>query len=170
MSCHQRRCDPGQEGINYAPGTNPPWTVALGVAYNFKLAERDSFARVDWTYQSRNPWLAAVQDPRSLQCFGPAATTAQSAAGLSCGGTYSATLPSRTELELRAGVNLGNWLVSVFCENCLNSHTVLDEQYGQLDPYNPAGSPTPQQNLYTYRPLTIGVNATMHLKGGASSD
>ncbi|MFI4895645.1 MAG: TonB-dependent receptor [Steroidobacterales bacterium] len=160
----------GQEATEYAPGTNPPWKVAIGPQYDFKLAGSSAFLRADWTFESRNPWLAAVQDPRSLQCFGPAATPAQAAAGLNCGSIYSYTPPSHSELQLRAGVNLGNWLVSVFCENCLNSHTVLDYQFGQLDPYNPAGSPTPQQNQYTYRPLTVGVSAIMHINGGASSD
>jgi outer membrane receptor protein involved in Fe transport len=158
----------GQEATEYAPGTNPPWTVAIGPEYDFKIGGSSAFVRGDFTFESRNPWLAAVQDPRSLQCFGPAASTAQAAAGSYCSGTYSTTLPSHSELELRAGVNLGSWLVSIFCENCLNSHTVLDEQFGQLDPYNPAGSPAPQQNQYTYRPLTIGVSATLNLKAGAS--
>ena len=43
--------------------SSPPWTVALGVEYNFKLGQRDAFVRADWEYESRNPWLAAVQDP-----------------------------------------------------------------------------------------------------------
>jgi iron complex outermembrane recepter protein len=160
----------GQEATEYAPGTNPPWTVAIGPEYDFKVAGMSAFVRGDWTFESRNPWLAAVQDPRSLQCFGPAAAPAQAATGTYCSSIYSYTPPSHSELELRAGMNLGNWLVSVFCENCLNSHTVLDYQFGQLDPYNPAGSPTPQQNQYTYRPLTVGVSAVLHINGGPSSD
>ena len=159
----------GQEATEYAPGTNPPWTIAIGPQYDFKLADKKAFVRADFTFESRNPWLAAVQDPRSLQCNGPAASPAQAAAGLYCSSVYSYTLPSHSELQMRAGVNLGNWLVAVFCENCLNSHTVLDYQLGQLDPYNPAGSPTPQQNQYTYRPLTVGVSAILHLGGGASA-
>ncbi|MBV8910653.1 MAG: TonB-dependent receptor, partial [Gammaproteobacteria bacterium] len=48
----------GQAAIDYAPGTNPPFTVAVGVEYGFRIAQHDAFARADWTYQSRNPWLA----------------------------------------------------------------------------------------------------------------
>ncbi len=159
----------GQQSVEYSPGTNPPWTVAVGPQFDFKLASYSAFVRADWTFESRNPWLAAVQDPRSLQCFGQTPTPAQAAAGLSCGNIFSYTLPSHSELQLRAGVNFGNWLVSLFCENCLNSHTVLDYQFGQIDPYNPAGSPLPQQNQYTYRPLTVGVSAVLHLGGGAAA-
>ena len=162
----------GQEATEYSPGSNPPWTVAVGPEYDFKLGAISAFVRGDWTFESRNPWQAAVQDPRSLQCFGQTATPTQAAVGYTCNpsAVYSYTLPSHSELQLRGGVTLGNWLVSVFCENCLNSHTVLDYQFGQLDPYNPAGSPTPQQNQYSYRPLTIGVSAVMHLNGGAASE
>jgi iron complex outermembrane recepter protein len=153
----------GQEAIEEAPGSNPPWTVAIGPEYDFRLAGNDAFVRADWSFESRNPWLAPVQDPRSVQCFGPAAAPGS---GLVCSSIYSYTVPSHSFLQFRAGVNLGNWLVSVFCDNALNAHPVIDYQFGPLDPYNPAGSPTPQQNQYTYRPLTVGVTATLNLKGG----
>jgi len=153
----------GQQSVELAPGTNPPWTVAIGPEYDFKLADKDAFVRADWTFESKNNWLAPLQDPRSIQCFGPAPTAAQAAMGWNCGPTYSYSLPSHSVLQLRAGVNLGDWAISLFCDNCLNSHTQLDYQYSQLDPYNPAGSPTPQQNAYTYRPLTVGLTAILHL-------
>ena len=132
----------GQEGINYAPGTNPPWTVALGVAYNFKLTQRDAFARVDWTYQSRNPWLAAVQDP---------------AAGAVYNFGFSYTLPSTTFTSVRAGMNFGDMQLSAFCENLFDSHTVNNYSLGQTD-----GNFTPQQNAYTFTPRTIGLTLTWH--------
>jgi iron complex outermembrane recepter protein len=154
----------GQEAIEYAPGTNPPWTVAIGPEYDFKLGDSEAFVRADWTFESRNNWLAPVQDPNSKQCFGPAPSVVP-VGGPYCTSIYSYSPPSHSELQLRAGVNLGDWMVSLFCENCLNSHTVLDYQFGQLDPYNPAGSPTPQQNQYTYRPLTVGIEATLHMHG-----
>ena len=55
----------GQAAINYSPGTNAPFTMALGVQYNFQLAARDAFIRGDWEYEARNHWLAAVQDPHN---------------------------------------------------------------------------------------------------------
>ena len=64
---HRRRCDLGQGGDQLRPGTNPPWSIAIGPQYNFRAFEHDAFVRADWEYTSRNPWLAPVQDPRSSQ-------------------------------------------------------------------------------------------------------
>jgi len=139
----------GQAAIDYAPGTNPPWTVSIGPEYRFQLASHDAFVRLDYTYESRNPWLAAVQDPNSSQ-FIPA--------------TY--TLPATSFLTLRGGINIGEWQVSAFVDNLANSHTVTNYALGQTDPYNPAGSPSQQQNAYTFRPLTVGVTATWRVGGG----
>ncbi len=132
----------GQEGINYAPGAMPPWTVALGVAYNFRLAERDAFVRADWEYESRNPWLAAVQDPNAgaVYNFG-----------------FSYTLPSTSFTSVRAGMNFGDMQLAAFCDNLFDSHTTNNYSLGQTD-----GNFTPQQNVYTFRPRTMGVTLTWH--------
>ena len=97
----------------------------------------------------RPPTRPAVQDPNSSQ-FIP--------------GTY--TLPATSFVSLRAGINIGEWQVSPFIDNLLNTHTVTNFALGQLDPYNPAGSPSQQQNAYTFRPLTVGVTATWRIGGG----
>ena len=140
----------GQASINYAPGLNPPWNLAIGPEYDFILAEHDAFVRAEWTFQSRNPWPSALQDTRTAQYY-----------------PYTYTLPSNSFTSLRAGINLGDWLVSVFCDNVFNSHTILNYQLSTSDPYNPAGSPSVQENDYTYRPLTVGIEATLHLRGGS---
>jgi iron complex outermembrane receptor protein len=139
----------GQGAIDYAPGTNPPWTVAVGSEYRFKLAQREAFVRVDFEYESRNPWLAAVQDPQTSQ-FIPA--------------TY--TLPSTHFASIRAGITLGDWLLTPFVDNLFNSHVVTNYALGQVDSYNPAGSPSQQQNAYTFRPRTIGLTAIWHVGAG----
>jgi iron complex outermembrane recepter protein len=138
----------GQASINYAPGLNPPWNIALGPEYDFKLGDHDAFVRADWTFQSRNPWPSSLQDPRTSQYY-----------------PYTYTLPSTSFTSLRAGINFGDWLVSLFCDNVFNSHTILNYQLSTSDPYNPAGSPSVQENDYTYRPLTVGLEATLHLSG-----
>jgi iron complex outermembrane recepter protein len=135
----------GQAATDYAPGTNPPWTVSIGPEYRFTIGQHDAFIRLDYTYESRNPWLAAVQDPASSQYI-PA----------------SYTLPATNFVSLRAGINVGDWQIAPFIDNLLNSHTVTNFALGQLDPYNPAGSPSQQQNAYTYRPFTVGITATWH--------
>ena len=57
----------GEAAINYSPGTNAPWNVAIGPQYNFSLGGVEAFVRADWNYASRNHWLASVQDPNSTQ-------------------------------------------------------------------------------------------------------
>ena len=132
----------GQEGINYAPGTMPPWTVAVGAQYNFKLTQRDAFVRVDWQYESRSPWLANVQDP---------------AAGAQYFYGYSYAYPNNSYTSLRAGMNFGSVQLTAFCDNLFDSHTTTNYILGQID-----GTYTPQQNTYSFRPRTVGLNLIWH--------
>jgi hypothetical protein len=101
---------------------------------------------MDYQYQSRNHWLANLQDPTTSQ-YNP--------------DTY--TLPSTSFAQLRGGVTIDKWAISAFVDNLFDSHTVTNYQLGQADAFNPAGSPSEQQNQYTYHPRTFGINATLHL-------
>jgi iron complex outermembrane recepter protein len=140
----------GEAAINYSPGTNPPWSIALGPQYDFRGFGHDAFVRLDWEYTSRNPWLAPVQDPNSSQ-YNP----------------NSYTLPATSFTSLRAGVKLGDWQVSAFCDNLFDSHTLLNYAQGQPDYYNPAYNPlapnSVQQNDFTFRPRTIGITAVFRM-------
>jgi outer membrane receptor protein involved in Fe transport len=132
----------GQAAIDYAPGTNPPFTVAFGAEYSFRLVQHDAFARADWTYQSRNPWPAALQDPRNAAVYNP----------------FTYTLPSTSFTSVRAGVYVGEWQIALFIDNLFGSARVTNYALGQ-----PAGAPTVQENDYTYRPRTFGLNASWHV-------
>ncbi len=142
----------GEAGINYSPGTNPPWTVAIGPQYDFTIMEHDAFVRADWEYTSRNPWLAPVQDPRSSQ-FDP----------------NSYTLPSTSFTSVRAGMKFGSWQVSAFCDNLFDSQTVVNYAQVQIDAFNPSYLANPlaptsvQQNNFMFRPRTFGITATLKL-------
>lgn len=142
----------GEAAINYSPGTNPPWTIAVGPQYDFRAFDHDAFVRADWEYTSRNPWLAPVQDANSSQ-FNPNAYT----------------LPATSFTSLRAGVKLGSWQVSAFCDNLFDSHTLLNYAQVQVDTFNPSylANPTAptsvQQNNFTYRPRTFGITATFRM-------
>ena len=143
----------GQAVINGAPGTNPPWDVAVGAEYRFHPWQHEAFIRVDWTYQSKNPWLAAIQDPKSAQYVAGQVPAVY-------------TVPATSFTSLRAGVTLGEWQVSAFMDNVFDSHTVLNYQMSQFDSYAYAlGLPatTVQQNQYTYRPRTVGLTATWRI-------
>jgi iron complex outermembrane recepter protein len=150
----------GEAAIDYAPGTNPPWQVAVGPEYRFTIKNHEAFVRFDWEYESRNPWLAPVQDPNTSQFF-----------------PYTYTLSSTTFASLRGGVTLGDWQVTPFIDNLFNNHTTTNYALGQLDPYNPdhlpgmpgvgpgtlVGAPTPQENAYTFRPRTFGITASWRI-------
>jgi iron complex outermembrane recepter protein len=133
----------GEASINYSPGTNAPWTIAVGPQFDFRAADHDAFVRLDWEYTSQNNWLAPVQDPRSLQ-YDP----------------FSYPLPATSFFSLRGGVKFGGWQVSMFVDNLFDSHTVLNYALVQNDSFNPAGPVRPQENDYTFRPRTIGITAT----------
>jgi iron complex outermembrane recepter protein len=138
----------GQAAINYAPGLYPPWTVSVGAQYNLNMFSHTEFVRADWEYESRNPWPSVLQDPNSTQYY-----------------PYTYTLSSTTQTSMRAGVSLGDWLLSAYVENLLNSHTVINYQLSAADYYNPAGPPSVEENDYTFRPRTIGITATLRIGG-----
>jgi len=144
----------GQAAINASPGTNPPWNVAIGAQYNFVVADHKSYARLDYEFESRNPWLAAVQDPRSIPEY----------TGGVAGGTtpYSYTLPSTTFVQFRTGTTFGAWETSFFIDNLLNSHTTTNYESTFIDANYPGIPPGPQYNNYTFRPRTFGITATFH--------
>jgi outer membrane receptor protein involved in Fe transport len=134
----------GEAAINYSPGTNPPWTVAIGPQYSFTVAEHEAFVRADWEYASRNPWLASVQDPANVDQYNQ----------------YSYTLPSTSFTSLRAGIKFGSWQLAAFVDNLTDTHPVLNYALVQNDYNNPNGPPPPQENDFTYRPRTFGITAT----------
>lgn len=137
----------GSSAINYSPGTTAPWTVVVGPEYRFTLAGRETFVRLDWEYASRNPWLAAVQNPANVTQYNQ----------------FSYTLPATSFLSLRSGMTVAGWEISAFVDNLLDSHTVINYALTQVDYNNPNGPPTPQQNTFTWRPRTIGLTALLHL-------
>ncbi len=133
----------GEAAINYSPGTNAPWTIAVGPNFDFRAMDRDAFVRLDWEYTSKNPWPAPVQDPASAQYD-----------------QFSYSLPSTSFVSLRSGVKLGNWQVSAFIDNLFDSHTISNYALVQNDSFNPAGPVRPQENDFTFRPRTFGITAT----------
>ncbi|HLW23195.1 MAG TPA: TonB-dependent receptor [Steroidobacteraceae bacterium] len=138
----------GNAAINYAPGTSPPWSIAAGPQYNFHVADRPAYARLDWEYTSRNPWLAPVQDPNNGSQYEYA---------------FSYTLPATSFFSGRTGVKLAGWDISAFCDNLFNAHPIVNYAQAQADGFNPAGPPTPQENDFTWRPRTFGITATLRL-------
>jgi iron complex outermembrane recepter protein len=124
-------------GQNGQPG--PPFTVSLGLEYKFKLFSKESFVRVDDEYQSRPKWLAATQDPTTLQ-FDPA--------------NYK--LSSTNFASARAGMNFAGWQAALFVDNLTDTHTVTAYEWT----INPGDGNSRLQRQFTFRPRTIGVTIT----------
>ena len=149
----------GEGAVNGSPGTGAPWTVAIGTQYNFTLAQRDAFVRLDWEYASKNNWPAASQDPGTVDR--PSAQY----------NPYVYSLGSTSFASLRAGMTFGNLSAALFVDNLFDSRTITNYQLGQTDgniPLDGNGNytypqPTPQQNAYTFRPRTIGITLTYKL-------
>ena len=83
----------------------PPWTVAFGAQYNFKLVDHSAFARVDYEFTSHNSDLSPTLDPLTQ--------------------SYDAALvnpPSTNFISLRTGIDLHGVNASVFVDNLLNAH------------------------------------------------
>jgi len=144
----------GQAAINASPGTNPPWNVAVGAQYNFVLADHKSYARFDYEFESRNPWLATIQDPRSSQYGG--------GVGGGTASPLSYTLPATSFVQFRTGTAFGPLETSFFIDNLLNSHTTVNYERTFIDSNYPGVPPGPQYNNYTFRPRTFGITATFH--------
>jgi outer membrane receptor protein involved in Fe transport len=113
----------------------PPWTVSLGVQYNFSLLDHAAFARADYEYTSHNSNLTPALDPVAS--------------------SYDAALmnpPATTFVSLRSGMAIKGAQVSLFVDNLLNAHPGLnlthEDQYTLLF-----------QNT-TFRPRTVGLTAT----------
>ncbi|MGD0865393.1 MAG: TonB-dependent receptor [Rhizomicrobium sp.] len=112
-----------------------PWTVTLGGEYTFSAFDHDSFVRADYEFASHNSDLLPVMDPATS--------------------SYDAGLvqdPATTQVSMRAGTKLGDFDVSMFANNLLNSHPQLD--------LNHQDQFTLLYEAETLRPRTIGLTAT----------
>ncbi len=109
-----------------------PWTVTLGVRWDFTIADRPLYARIDDEYASKNDKPTPNLDPANAP-YDPNLRTP----------------PETNFLSLRAGTKVSGWDVALFANNVLNSHPELTRVHA--DRY------TPIYNLTTFRPLTIGV-------------
>ncbi len=121
-------------GESNQPGA--PFTASVGMQYNFRLLDHDSFMRVDDEYQSRPKWAGPGQDAATLQ-YDPA----------------NYFLSSTNFASVRTGTTFGGWQVSAFVDNLLDSHPVTNYNWS-IDPGN-GGSRL--QRDFTFRPRTMGL-------------
>ena len=125
----------------------PPFSVSLGLQYDFRLTGHDSFVRVDDNFQAAQRWLTPQTDPNALQ-FDAA----------------NYLIGSSNMMNMRAGMRLGGWRVEAFVENLTDTHPVTGYSWS-IDP-GLCSPPTPQcerasrlQSQWTLRPRTVGLTA-----------
>jgi iron complex outermembrane recepter protein len=115
------------------PGS--PWTLSVGAEYSHKVWGYDSFVRLDYEFQGRETGLTPDRDADTT-LFDPGLVPE----------------PETNMFKLRAGTTIKDVNVTVFADNLLNSHPVLDlthqDEFTQL------------YEASTFRPRTIGLTAT----------
>lgn len=126
-------------GESEQPGA--PFTFSIGAEYKFALFEHETFARVDFEYQSKNHWTPPRQDPSTAQ-FDAA----------------NYTLAATKFMSARAGMAFGGWSIEPFVDNLLNTHVVTNYDFT----IDPGTGDSRLQRQYTFRPRTYGVTATFH--------
>jgi outer membrane receptor protein involved in Fe transport len=124
----------------------PVWTGDLGLNYRFDVAQRPSYARLDWQYQGHY-----------LRTYGPGvnsfAPDVQSAAAVST-------------VNARVGIQLGQSDLNVFARNLLDSRTLLNEAGGRAGCAVATGAACTTYSTYspftgtTQRPREVGVQLT----------
>jgi outer membrane receptor protein involved in Fe transport len=121
----------GQSG---QPGA--PFTASVGLEYRLSIADHESFARIDYEYESRPKWPGAIQDPNTLQYD-----------------SANYTLAATNFVTLRFGTTFGAWQVSAFVDNLTDSHTITNYNF-TIDPGTGASR---LERDFTFRPRTMGV-------------
>jgi iron complex outermembrane receptor protein len=112
-----------------------PWTVSVGAQYDFNLWKRDLYVRGDVEYKSRLKALTLQTDPAAEGYDAALVTPAAS-----------------TFVSLRAGAQVGDANISIFCDNLLDSAPQLG--------YTHQDSDTLLFENSTFRPRTVGLTIT----------
>jgi len=121
----------------------PPYSITLGPEYKFQAFAHESFVRADWEYLAGDKWLHATQDPNTS--------------------SYDPTgLPTEREsfVSMRAGTKLGDFAVSLFVDNLMDSHTILNYNHQTNSYGGPDGTTllaSPAYRYISYRPRTFGI-------------
>jgi iron complex outermembrane recepter protein len=126
---------------------SPPWTVSIGVLYEFTAFDLPSRIRLDYQYEANPTLKTAAQDPRvSPTVFDP----------------FAYTPPSTRFVTMRAGASYRGWDLSAFVDNLFDSHPLLPpggpNSHTDIDPSAPLSQGVLFRN-YTFRPRTYGLTA-----------
>ncbi|HEY4038387.1 MAG TPA: TonB-dependent receptor [Burkholderiaceae bacterium] len=141
----------GDAVVGDAGTASPPWTIAIGMLYEFSTFDTPSYWRLDYQYESKSHIQTAAQDPR----VSPTVYD-----------RFWYTPPPTTFVTMRVGAKIRHWDVSAFVDNLLDAHPLLPpggpNSHSDADPSAPAGQGVLMRN-YSFRPRTIGLTAIFHI-------
>jgi len=120
---------------------NPPATASLGLEYHFGAFGHESFARIDYEYESRGKWLPPEQDSSTLQ-FDAA----------------NYMLPATNFVSMRAGMTFNALTIEPFIDNLLDTHVVTNYNFS----IDPGTGNSRLVRDFTFRPRTYGLTFTYH--------
>ena len=116
-----------------------PITASLGAEYHFRIADKDSYLRLDYQYEGRSKWNGASQDPNTLQYD-----------------SANFTLPETNFFTLRGGISLGDWSVAAFIENLTDARMLTNYNYS----IDPGTGDSRLMRAQTFKPRTYGLTFT----------
>ena len=114
----------------------PPWTATVGTEFNFRIGNHDSYAWIESVYRAENDGRFNSQTPEDVATFDP----------------LLPVNPSTNMVNLRLGMRLQTVDASIFVNNATDEHPVLSVGHSFF--------PDPRLTAVTWRPRTIGINAT----------
>jgi iron complex outermembrane receptor protein len=124
-----------EEAGDALEGENGPWTATLGLQYNFTVADKDAFVRLDDEFQNKRTTPNPSEDPRVTLFYDPGARPN----------------PATNQLSIRGGVTVAKWDLAIFINNLTNSQPLLNLTHED--------SATLLYEAETLRPRTIGLAA-----------
>ena len=116
----------------------PPWTVTTNAEYTFRIFDQSAYIWVEDAYHSANSGPFSTQEKANIVVYDPGLLPD----------------PSTNVVNLRTGLRLNAFDVSLFANNLADTHPQLS-----LLHTNPGD---PRFQAVTLRPLTVGITVAVH--------
>ena len=131
-----------QIGSGATTEPSAPWTGTFTAEYDWRVGQDDAYAWFEDIAQSKNPGPLNTQNPKNVVIYDPALPAN----------------PATNQMNVRLGLVRGDADISLFVNNLLNSHPLLDLQHTSFG--------DPRFEALTFRPRTIGITVVYTPGGG----